>query len=409
MMDGRINPRLIKQQIEEYSKIPSLKKDLEMLPTNYNFEIAKTIWKIKTTNSKLVGLQFPEGLLMYACLITDILRKYTDADVIIMGDVTYGACCVDDFTCKALGCDLLVHYGHSCLVPIQDTPGIHLLYVFVQIDMNLSDCLETIKANFSTDHYLAFVSTIQFVSGLQSLKRALESEGYKIVIPQTSPLSQGEVLGCTSPILPEEVSALIYIGDGRFHLESAMIQNPKVPAYKYDPYSRILTTEQYGFDLMLKTRHDAIRIARNSTNFGLILGTLGRQGNFKLYKHLDEELKKNGKRVVNILLSEIFASKLAVFENVDCWVQVACPRLSIDWGATFSKPLLTAFELSAALSECDEARYPSVYPMDYYSFGTKGRWSNYHESYRAAPTKPKRKHISLQDGLVKPATEPENK
>lgn len=40
---------------------------------------------------------------MYACLITDILRKYTDADVIIMGDVTYGACCVDDFTCKALG------------------------------------------------------------------------------------------------------------------------------------------------------------------------------------------------------------------------------------------------------------------------------------------------------------------
>lgn len=78
--------------------------------------------------------------------------------------------------------------------------------------------------------------------------------------------------------------ALIYIGDGRFHLESAMIQNPKVPAYKYDPYSRILTTEQYGFDLMLKTRHDAIRIARNSTNFGLILGTLGRQGNFKLYK-----------------------------------------------------------------------------------------------------------------------------
>ena len=32
-----------------------------------------------------------------------------------MGDVTYGACCVDDFTAKALGCDLMVHYGHSCL------------------------------------------------------------------------------------------------------------------------------------------------------------------------------------------------------------------------------------------------------------------------------------------------------
>lgn len=32
-----------------------------------------------------------------------------------MGDVTYGACCVDDYTAVALGCDMLVHYGHSCL------------------------------------------------------------------------------------------------------------------------------------------------------------------------------------------------------------------------------------------------------------------------------------------------------
>lgn len=40
---------------------------------------------------------------MYACAIADILTKYTGVEVIIMGDVTYGACCVDDFTCRALG------------------------------------------------------------------------------------------------------------------------------------------------------------------------------------------------------------------------------------------------------------------------------------------------------------------
>ena len=32
-----------------------------------------------------------------------------------MGDVTYGACCIDDYTAVALGCDILIHYGHSCL------------------------------------------------------------------------------------------------------------------------------------------------------------------------------------------------------------------------------------------------------------------------------------------------------
>lgn len=41
--------------------------------------------------------------------------RFTTADTVIMGDVTYGACCVDDFTARALGADLMVHYGHSCL------------------------------------------------------------------------------------------------------------------------------------------------------------------------------------------------------------------------------------------------------------------------------------------------------
>ena len=31
--------------------------------------------------------------------------------VVVLGDVTYGACCVDDLTAKAVGADFLVHYG----------------------------------------------------------------------------------------------------------------------------------------------------------------------------------------------------------------------------------------------------------------------------------------------------------
>lgn len=41
--------------------------------------------------------------------------RFTGAEAVVMGDVTYGACCVDDFTARALGADFLVHYGHSCL------------------------------------------------------------------------------------------------------------------------------------------------------------------------------------------------------------------------------------------------------------------------------------------------------
>lgn len=58
---------------------------------------------------------------MYACVIADILERFAQTKVIIMADVTYGACCIDDFTANKIGADLLIHYGHSCLVPVNIT------------------------------------------------------------------------------------------------------------------------------------------------------------------------------------------------------------------------------------------------------------------------------------------------
>lgn len=86
-----------------------------LLPSNYNFEIHKTIHHIRHYESSCVALQMPEGLTLWATAISDIIERFTESTTVIMGDVTYGACCVDDFTAKALGADLLVHYGHSCL------------------------------------------------------------------------------------------------------------------------------------------------------------------------------------------------------------------------------------------------------------------------------------------------------
>lgn len=42
---------------------------------------------------------------------TCVLRFAGLREVLVLGDVTYGACCVDDLTAQALGADFLVHYG----------------------------------------------------------------------------------------------------------------------------------------------------------------------------------------------------------------------------------------------------------------------------------------------------------
>lgn len=44
--------------------------------------------------------------------------------------------------------------------------------------------------------------------------------------------------------------------------------------------------------------------------------------------------------------AEVSPPKLAALSRgVDAWVQIACPRLSIDWGEGFAQPTLNPYEV----------------------------------------------------------------
>ncbi|KAH7930030.1 Diphthamide synthesis [Leucogyrophana mollusca] len=492
-------PATVANQIpEDILSDALLNQAIKQLPQNYSFEIHKTIHHVRKNKAKMVALQMPEGLQMFACTIADIIERFTDALTVIMGDVTYGACCIDDYTAVALGCDMLVHYGHSCLVPIDQT-SIKTLYIFVEIAIDASHLAQTVRLNFPSDRRqfheslldseetdalipagnqigqtrhlriegpqpthdsaspghnddsqtstsseptrLALVSTIQFVAALQRLKEDLIVEHkdpdtisqpagllsdapasasptdgipssvrntlwpgpYEATIPRSKPLSPGEILGCTAPPL-KDVDALLYLGDGRFHLESIMIANPTVPAFRYDPYSKKLTRERYNHVEMRTVRDQAVQTARKSIDafahgagnignpgspyedaplWGVILGTLGRQGSFKQLQAITNQLTASRTPIpyIPILLSELSPTKLALFNpHVATFIQTSCPRLSIDWGYAFDRPLLSPYETAVAVGqakgwmddtkELEDRAKGGVYPMDFYEAGS---------------------------------------
>nr|KAF6415525.1 diphthamide biosynthesis 1 [Molossus molossus] len=291
---GRVpRGRLANQIPPEILNNPLLQAAIQVLPSNYNFEIPKTIWRIQQAQAKTVALQMPEGLLLFACTIVDILERFTEAEVIVMGDVTYGACCVDDFTARALGADFLVHYGHSCLVPMDTSAqDFRVLYVFVDIRIDTTHLLDSIRLTFPPASALALVSTIQFVSTLQAVAQELKAE---YCISWRWPLSPGVCHDCQP-------------------------QHPCLP-------------------------------------------------------HLESRLQALGLPFLRLLLSEVFPSKLSLLPQVDVWVQVACPRLSIDWGTVFPKPLLTPYEAAVALRDIS---WQQPYPMDFYATSSLGPWTVNH-------------------------------
>lgn len=345
------------------------------LPTNYRFEIEKSIARIKEKKAQRVALQFPEGLLMFAAPIADILEEATNAEMVILGDVTYGACCVDDFSASALGCDFLIHYGHSCLISIKDCIVANMMYVFVEIDIDVQHFVDTVKALVPSDKRVACVGTVQFISSMRAGMRLLQSHfTHPVVIPQNRPLSTGEVLGCTSPkVNANEVDMVLYVGDGRFHVESFLIAHPTLDAYQYDPYKKELTKETYGNAEMRDMRKEAIEKAKAAQSFAIVMGTLGRQGHPRVVDRIIALAEKKGKRITLLLMSEIFPNKMAMLEDVDCYIQVACPRLSIDWGYAFDRPLLSPYEAEVALGNRE---WSFDYPMDHYS-RSGGNWAVY--------------------------------
>lgn len=199
--------------------------------------------------------------------------------------------------------------------------------------------------------------------------------------------STGEILGCTSPKLSKDTEAVFFVCDGRFHLEAVMIANPFIKKfYKYNPYDKSITVEEYDFDLMISNREKAIRTSidlirnKKDVTIGLILGTLGHQGSTKVLRNLRNKLidKKLNCNFINICIPEINSKLLNSFEDtVDLWLQISCPRLSIDWSLdVIKKPLLTPFEFNTVLEENFKHFYE--YPMDFYTAESLGNYTPNH-------------------------------
>ena len=315
----------------------------------------------------------------FSVLISDILSTFAKCDIIIIGDITYGACCIDDIDCNILECDLLIHYCHSCLIPSTKCL-VEILYVFVEINIDIEHLIKTIELNFpkENNNFIYILGSIQFNTSLFLLKRKLLEDGYnknKISIPQCKPRIAGEVLGCTSPILKkEENTIVIFICDGRFHMESVMIQNPFLSFYQYNPFNHYLTYEKYDNELMLKMRYEQIEKFKKAKYIGVIFGTLGRQGNPVILKRLCKLLDKNNKKYIIIILNEVTEQKILNYTKCDCFIQLVCPRLSIDWPDQFSKPMLTPYEVYLSFGETEIKE--QIYEMNNYANQT-GEWGHF--------------------------------
>ncbi len=344
-----------------------------------NLELHTAIEHIREaalSDGSKIGLQLPEGLVAdCSAIMDDLSREFPTFRFVILANVVYGACCIDDVAAYALDCSLLLHFGHSELVS-SDRLLVPTRYVRVTIDIDTDKLIAAASGLETGSGPVHLLSTAQYLGALPIIAAKLEALGIPAVMPATPGLAPGEILGCTCPVLPPAARCLV-ICDGRFHVEAIGKAVPDAVVYKFDPFlgrvlrEHILPDTDGRVDLVDRTR--AAVADRGLGRVGFLLGTLGRQGSVPLLRRLQGLVARRGGVGVTVAMAIMDEDRVRhLADGLDMLVLLSCPRLALDWGQQFEglgMPVLTANEFYGVLDNGVRDEMRGGYPLRNYDPG----------------------------------------
>ena len=129
-------------------------------------EFEDVIKKLRKMNAKKVFIQYPEGLKMKIIDISKRFEKY-GFDIVICVEPCYGACDIRDMEAKRLGCDIIVHIGHSEFGLESEVPVIYWEY-----EMNI-DSIPLLEKEFhKLEPYksIGLITSVQFIKTMSRVK-----------------------------------------------------------------------------------------------------------------------------------------------------------------------------------------------------------------------------------------------
>lgn len=159
--------------------------------------------------------------------------------------------------------------------------------------------------------------------------------------------------------LPSGVSslsecAILYVGGESLALTNLMLTSgPACQVVSYDPATRSTRVETGRTNRLLMRRYALIQAARDASVIGLLVGTLGVHSYLPLLAHLRKILRsrRSARKVYTVSVGKLNPAKLANFQEVECWVLVACPENTLVESKEFYKPIVTPYEMELALDE----------------------------------------------------------
>jgi len=317
---------------------------------SFDLEEERLGQEISKLGVKRVLLQLPEGLKPEAPRLARIVEQ-AGALPIISADPCYGACDLAVEEAELLGADLMVHFGHARLIK---RARILTLYIEAKATVAVDKAVQLALPLLNDYASIGLVTTVQHSEKLDETKELLTEAGKKVLVGDSGQLAfPGQVIGCNysnATSIADDVDAFLFVGGGLFHALGVALSTSK-PTVIADPYDNRAFQVNDEAQKILKQRWATIRKAKDAEEFGILVSLKPVQNRFNDALRIKATAEEHGKAAYLLIAREITPEMLLEFPTIDAYVNTACPRISLDAPAKFSKPVLTSNEFTVVIGE----------------------------------------------------------
>jgi diphthamide biosynthesis protein 2 len=295
--------------------------------------------------------------------------KEEERKIFILGDTSYGACCIDEIAAEHVDAEVVVHYGRSCLSPPARLP---VIYVYTTRPLSIHDTVRTFKSIYSDlSQGVILMADLPYQSHLTDLSSAIQSEGYTnfwmttVIHNPSSPLPNRSVPErATEDPAALRFYSLFHIGSPPPALLltlSSRVSNIQI----YDPSHNPTMATPASSSLALRRRYALLTSLSTVSIFGILINTLSVRNYLHVVQHVQEMIAAAGKKSYTFVVGKINAAKIANFAEVQGWVVVGCWESSLVEGKEFYRPVITPFELELALKSDAERVWDGSWRSDW--------------------------------------------
>ncbi|MEE9535199.1 MAG: diphthamide biosynthesis enzyme Dph2 [Nitrosopumilaceae archaeon] len=306
----------------------------------------KIFQEIKDRKSVSVALNAPDGLLPKVQQTASNIMKRFGIPAFVLADPTWGSCDLNSNGAKVLGTSLLFNIGHTINMESFEK---NVIMIDAFDDISFEKVAKK-SINVLQGKKISLLTDSQHLHEIEPVKKILEEGGITVVIGHgKGQLNDGQVFGCEfypAKEIEEQVDVNVFLGQSNFHAAGVALATNK-PTYVLDPYFNEVREVSELAKKLQKKATLAIYKAAEAETFGIIVGLKEGQLSKLTALKFKRELEKEGKSVQLIALTDITNERLKNLKGIDAFIQVACPRISID--NQFVMPVLSTPQANALL------------------------------------------------------------